>query len=330
MRLLACTVVLMLSGCLGSAPGVQPEAEPTFSGDLAYQWVHDIVYDGDQLRPRVPGHPGHGDTADWLEDALGASGWTVGRQDFTGADVRALDGNPAAPWEDNCSDEEYDEFPSMELTNLWATFGRGERTIALAAHWDAKEDTQDGGGPVPAANDGASGMGVILEFQRMLSNAPPDWPFQVAVLFFDAEDGFEDCHPLAGSFYFAQTMPLQVDRLILLDMVGDPNARFPREGHSAASDPGLVDLVWGLAAERGMDDHFVDVRRSVLDDHLPFIDVGVPSIDIIDYARPNGAFPPYWHTADDDMNNIDAAMLQDMGELLYAVLDDERFVTTWN
>ncbi len=340
--LIAC---LVLAGCLGTnapqpGPGAEacvaqqaplaPARHAPIDGNAAHSWVHQIVHlpNGD-LRPRTPEDPEHQCTADWLVQALAADGWTTGRQDFSGADVQALRGNPASPWEDNCSDEEYDAVADMQLSNVWATWGEGETTLALAAHWDAKEDASDGPGPIPAANDGASGMGVILELQRALAAASPELGFRVAAVFFDAEDGFEDCHPLAGSFYFAQTMPIQIDRLILLDMVGDADARFPREGNSVESDEALVDLIWQHAEQRGMSDHFVELQRPVMDDHLPFIDVGVPSIDIIDFARPGTSFPPYWHTLGDDMSNIDPDMLGDMAALLFDVLQDPLFVAGW-
>ena len=178
----------------------------------------------------------------------------------------------------------------MTFINLWATRAgvSADRTLLIGAHWDAKEDAK-GGGVVPGANDGASGMGILLELQRTIVNNDIRLPYNLVFAFFDGEDGFNDCHPLAGSLYFANHMPMPIDRMILLDMVGDEEARFLYEGASAMADPDLMNLVWAKAKTHGLGKNFTKVRSEIVDDHRPFIDAGVPSIDIIDHAQLNRA-----------------------------------------
>ncbi len=344
MRLIivAALLVLALAGCTDDhqdpvpSPSVPPgpvdggcDAQAASNATTPMEWVRDIVYmPSGELRPRVPGMDGHPCTADWLAAAMDVPGWEVGRQAFTGSQYLALDRGQAAAY-DQCPSADRDEVPELQMVNLFASLPSvGEQNVLLAAHWDAKEDASDGG-VVPAANDGASGMGVLLALQRTLSSFDIGLPYDVTIAFFDAEDGFEDCHPLAGSLMFSRELGMRVDRMILLDMVGDPDARFPREAHSVASDEGLVDLIWSKADANGLADNFVDAQFRVIDDHVPFIEDGVRAVDIIDYARGGAArFPPYWHTSQDTPDNLDAGFLQSIHDLVMDVLIDEQFVAT--
>lgn len=305
-----------------------PRTGGSFDGRAALAWVDAIVNLDGGLRPRTPGHLCHAVTVEWLHRALEHPGWTVQRQTFSGADYNALPKGSATSFMASCSPADRAEVPGFEFTNLYAFRpGTADRTLLIGAHWDAKEDAK-GGGVVPGANDGASGMGVLLELQRALGDAV--LPFNLVVAFFDGEDGFQDCHPLAGSLYFAQNLPRPIDRMILLDMVGDSAARFPREIASARSDPRLVELIWSKAPTHGLEDNFTSRRSEIVDDHRPFIDVGIPSVDIIDNARTSASrFPPYWHTRDDTVDKLSADMLGAMGELLLDVLQDPAFVAEW-
>lgn len=347
-------VLLAAVGCLRPDPTppaascAEQEApqEPTgapLAGASIMSWAEQIVeLPNGSLRPRVPSDLEHACTADWLEQALTVDGWRVVRSDFAGQDYMDLPKGSVQSHIDggSCREEDRQEVPDMKLTNLaavWSGASSGQedrRTLLLAAHWDAKEDDDEGGGPVPAANDGASGVAVLLALQRHIAAQDISFPFDVAVAFFDAEDGFADCHPLAGSIHFAQTMPIDVDRLILLDMVGDPDARFPREGHSVNSDPALVDLIWSKADGHGLGENFVDQQKTVGgDDHVPFIEVGVPAVDIIDFARPAGegrfGFPPYWHLPGDTLDNLSGDFMADIAALVLDVVQDPAFTQQW-
>lgn len=342
MKWLPVIAILLVAGCMDPGqPDVTPAdacgggglrappSGPGFDGEAALAWVEEIVYHDGELRPRVPSLEGHTCTSRHLAEALAVDGWTVTRDSFPASQYIDLPKGSASSWarESWCGAEEYAELQDFTFHNLIAVKpGDDSRTLLLGAHWDAKEDASDGG-IVPAANDGASGMGVLLELQRVLADI--ELPYTVAIAFFDGEDGFNDCHPLAGSIHFAATMQIRVDRLILLDMVGDIDARFPREQHSRNSDPALQDLVWSKAPDHGLDEQFTDTIKSVVDDHRPFIDAGIPSIDIIDYDRPSTGFPPYWHTSQDTPDKLSADMMGRMGELLLDVMQDRAFVEEW-
>lgn len=317
--------------CAPQAFAAPPRSRDGFDGASALAWVDAIVNADGGLRPRTPTSTCHDATADWLEQALTHPGWTVHRQSFSGADYASVPKGSAQYFVNACSPADRAEVPAMRFTNLWA-MRRGtssDRTLLLGAHWDAKEDAS-GGGVVPAANDGASGMGVLLELQRVLEKNTIELPFNLVIAFFDGEDGFNDCHPLAGSLYFAHHLPVPVDRMILLDMVGDRDARFLHEESSVDADPDLVKLIWSKAETHGLGDNFTTHESDIVDDHRPFIDVGVPAVDIIDHARKTShRFPPYWHTREDTVDKLSADMLGAMGELLLDVMQDPSFVALW-
>lgn len=331
-RVLLMALLFVLAGC--SSPPEPPApmpAGPDFDGEGAYAYVEGLVTEDGAPRFRVPGTAGHASAADWLEQTMAMPGWAVTRDAFTGADYAALDRPSTSSWNDRCPEDDRDELDDLRFWNVWATWGPAEPADAmvwLGAHWESKEeasqdqDTPDA--PVLGANDGASGVGVLLQLMEHMSAGDVEVPFGVGVVFFDGEDGFEDCHPLAGSYVFTDRMaPGLVDRFLLLDMVGDPDARFVRESNSLASDQDLVDLLWQHGSTYAPE-AFTDRERAVTDDHLPFIEAGVRAVDIIDAGRPS-FFPPYWHTTDDTMENISPDMLGAVGNTLWATLTDPTF-----
>lgn len=163
------------------------------------------------------------------------------------------------------------------------------------------------------ANDGASGVGVLLSLAR--TYAPQG---DITIVFFDGEDGFQDCHPLAGSLYYARTMTDRPGAMLLLDMVGDPNAKFPLEGHSKDSGRALQSLLWSRG-KATLPDAFTNIEKEVYDDHIPFIQEGIPSVDLIDFAD---GFPPYWHTSRDTMDNLDRDFMNQIQTIVEGTLDD--------
>lgn len=300
--ILALCIALSLSGCAAPASG-------------AYNFAAQVV---DLGEARVPGHVGHLEAAALLLDMMDAPGWTTSMQSFNGSTYQGHPPGGAAPWVTRCGADDAAEVPDLMFHNLIATTGPADPILWLAAHWDAKEDASDGG-YVPSANDGASGVGVLLHLMRNM----PTLPFGVGIVFLDGEDGFEDCHPLAGSVHFANTMePGLVDALILLDMVGDSDAQFIREQGSVSVAPELVDLVWEHG-NRYAPNAFTDISRAITDDHTPFVERGIPAVDIIDAGRAT-TFPPYWHTSQDTMDKISPVMLDAVEKTLRATLLDER------
>lgn len=176
------------------------------------------------------------------------------------------------------------------------------------------------------ANDGASGVGVLLEIARQLSEKAPGKG--VDILFVDAEDwgteGSEDSWAL-GARYFMEHPPVEgylPDEAILLDMVGGKGAVFCREYFSEQAAPRLAQSLWGIAASRGYGDLFLNkLGGAVTDDHVQLIEKGVPAVDIIEYhPEQESGFNSHWHTVSDNMENIDRATLKAVGETVMQYL----------
>ncbi len=216
------------------------------------------------------------------------------------------------------------------MRNIFGQFNpeATDRTLLLAHYdtrpWADKDENPDNHGkPIDGANDGASGVGVLLEIARQLGAANPGKG--IDILFTDCEDygseGDEDSWAL-GTEYFAKN-PIKPGyapaRGILLDMVGGKDAVFPAEYFSRQAAADLDDALRLAAEQVGEGEYFPRVYGgAVTDDHLKLIEQGIPAIDIIDY-RPNG-FNPTWHTMDDRMEIIDPATLGRVGRTVMQLL----------
>jgi Zn-dependent M28 family amino/carboxypeptidase len=333
-------LLALFSGC------ARPDAEADFhfDGDGAFRFVEEFIMPAGEPRYRVPNTTSHDEAGVWLFQAMQMEGWDVRWQNFTGAEYAVMDKGQVSSYYTSpgaCSDAERVRLATLRFSNLVATFPGPEdpeRAFYMGAHWDSKKaatqdpDPESQQEPVLGANDGASGVGVLLQFMRHVSQGDLSFPFTVGVVFFDGEDGFEDCHPLAGSIAFVASVEAgeaDVDRFLLLDMVGDPEARFVHEMHSAGSDPDLLALIESKAPEAGLEENFPGTERQVYDDHIPFIDAGIPAVDLIDFGRSPGGFPPYWHTTRDTLDKLDAGMLGRVGQLIVATMQDQEFVDSW-
>jgi len=216
----------------------------------------------------------------------------------------------------------------IPVRNLVGSYGGG-RTIIIGAHYDSRilsdKDVDESRRllPMPGANDGGSGVGVLLEMARVLSeHYTPNQ--EIRFVFFDAEDqGSIEPFPallpstrgyLIGSTLYASRLDLtteQIDYMLLVDLVGEFDQQFPIEGYSNQSAPELVTDIWSAAAELGYAEQFpMEVRSAIIDDHLPFIQRGIPAVDIIDlnYA--------YWDTSEDTLDKISADSLERVGRVL--------------
>lgn len=287
-----------------TAPAAEKEgaAVPAFSADSAMAYVRAQLGFGE----RVPGSEAHRLTADWLVAKLRGFGAQVTEQK---ADLKAFDGTV------------------LHARNIFGRFHpERERRILLLAHYDTRPwadedpDPANRNKPVPGANDGASGVAVLLETARALQTADPGTG--VDILFVDAEDygteGDDDSWAL-GAQHFAENPPVEgyaPDGAILLDMVGGKDAAFPPEYFSVQAAPALDAAFRRAAAEAGHGRLFGGtVAGAVTDDHVKLIERGIPAIDIIDYREGQG-FNPTWHTLDDNIDNIDPATLRAVGESL--------------
>ncbi|HEX2065838.1 MAG TPA: M28 family metallopeptidase, partial [Candidatus Thermoplasmatota archaeon] len=338
-----------LAGCAGETPHAPPsttgapttDVPPAFDGEAALAFVKAVALQPDgSPRFRIPGTQGQLDGAAALWRTTAVPGWERAWQNFTGEDYLRLDRGIVAPYTPGphvnrayCTVEAEAKVPGLRFANLVAVRPSPNGTaplLLLGAHWDSQMHSDNDvptnrSKPDPGANDGASGVGVLLQLMRSLDALGP-LPFSVGILFIDGEDGFYDCYPLAGSLHFAQGLQDRPGRrpaaFILLDMVGDPGALYPKESHSRSSAPDLLELLWrhGQATPYGAA-HFTNQTATVQDDHLAFIKAGVPAVDIIDAGRPD-VFPPQWNTAFDTVDRLDARMLGLVGATLLAALAD--------
>ncbi|MBK9318833.1 MAG: M28 family peptidase [Bacteroidetes bacterium] len=286
---------------------------PSFHADSAFSFVKQQVDFG----PRVPNSVGHVNCGSWLISKMKAYADTVIEQSFK---VRAFDGK------------------ILNSRNIIASFhpDLGNR-ILLCAHWDtrpfADQDDDRENEAIDGANDGASGVGVLIEVARQLSAANP--ALGVDIIFFDAEDygqpddsdlpRMEDSYCL-GSQYWAKnlhTRNYQARYGILLDMVGAQNAKFTQEGTSMQYAPEIVEKVWKIAAASGFSDYFINERtKGIIDDHF-YINrlAGIKCVDVIHYefSSPSN-FWTHWHTHDDTIDKIDKNSLKAVGQTLLEVL----------
>ena len=193
----------------------------------------------------------------------------------------------------------------------------------MCAHWDtrpkADQDTEDDNRekPILGANDGASGVAVLLELARIFQLKPP--PYPIDIVLFDAEDMGRRSYSdefLQGSRYFAKNKAFDYrpNAAIVLDMVGDADLQIFIEQNSQTYAPDLVNSVWTKAEELSQTEFIREVRHAVTDDHLPLLQSGIPAIDIIDYDY------PYWHTIEDTPDKCSPESLEKVARVLLAYI----------
>ena len=294
-------------------------AAPAFDADSAFSFVKAQTDFG----PRVPNTPAHKACAGWLENKLASFGATTIVQQFRTVTF------------DNTQLDCYNIIGQINPDN--------PVRIILCAHWDSRPwadndpDPANRNTPIDGANDGASGVGVILEIARQLQIKAP--AIGVDCIFFDAEDwgpgddytGDDGNYWGLGSQYWAANPHKEGSRAryaVLLDMVGGKGARFCLEGYSVMFAKNVVDKVWNTAAELGHGSLFMKVDGSfVTDDHYYINTIAkIPAIDIVPYL-PIGnisSFGPTWHTLQDNIDNIDKDVLKAVGETVLKVIEKER------
>ncbi len=285
-------------------------AVPKFDKDSAYSFIEKQVAFG----PRVPNTPEHQAAKAWLVDQLKGFGAAVIEQDFQ---AEAYTGT------------------MLNGTNIIGQYNpSAKKRVLLAAHWDSRhvtdhdEDENRRNEPVMGADDGASGVGVLLEIARQLQVNPIE--MGVDIIFFDLEDygdgGANAKHTTwcLGSQHWSRNFHkpnYKAKYGILLDMVGGKNARFAKEQVSVAFAPHVVNKVWKLAQSMGYGNFFVnDNGRQLTDDHLFVNQIAkIPMIDIINLPLGSETgFMPHWHTTHDDMEGIDKRTLKAVGQVVLA------------
>ena len=212
---------------------------------------------------------------------------------------------------------------TLHLNNILAEFGAlGGETLLLAAHWDTrpfadrdpKRENQDK--PILGANDGASGVAVLLEIARVLKERPP--PRRVIIVLFDGEDyGRSVDNMFIGSRFFARNLgKWRPDYGILLDMIGDKDLSIPIERYSWEANREFTELVWNRAASLGLDPFKKRLGAAILDAHVPLIKVGIPMVNIIDFTY------PYWHTVEDTVDKCSPKSLEVVATLVISIIYD--------
>jgi glutaminyl-peptide cyclotransferase len=287
----------------GATTGATTGATSTgFDGNAAYNYAK-AQFD---FGPRVPGTPAAKQAGDWIIRQMSARADTVIVQSFTHT---TADGK------------------KLPMRNILARF-RPELTerILYLTHWDSRPVSESAATdaekkmPVPGANDGASGVGLLVALADVLKKTPPG--VGVDLLFTDGEDygqfGPPEVDVLIGSKYFASHLPSPGYKPlygVLWDMIGDKDLRIPYEMNSFQQAPEVVSRVWQTAADMGYGNIFVQESGGAInDDHMPLLATGMRVIDVIDLE-----YPPH-HTPQDTMDKISAKSLAIVGDVATALI----------
>ncbi|MEP7027272.1 MAG: M28 family peptidase [Candidatus Eisenbacteria bacterium] len=286
----ASTIALLLPVLLLALAGCTEKSAPPFDEARAFKDLATQVAFG----PRVPGTPAHDRCRDWIAAELAKTGVTPVLQSF--------------------ADTVYGQ--AYAFTNVRARYGPHTGPwIVLGAHWDTRAiadndpDPAKRSQPIPGANDGASGVAVLLEIARAFQAEAP--PIGVELVFFDGEDlgrggdvrGFS-----RGSKHYVGALEHPRPALaIVLDMVGDKDLGLYYEVNSHQAARNLVDRLWAGAARVQAPGFIPEERHNVYDDHAPFLEAGIPGIDVIDFDY------KAWHTTGDDLTQVSAGSLGQVG-----------------
>jgi Zn-dependent M28 family amino/carboxypeptidase len=263
---------------------IQQEFNPQRAiGDVEYQM---------SLGPRTVGSQAHQKAVDWMVQELQAAGWKTEIQEGQ------MNGHP--------------------VRNIVAKWGEGNPWAIVGAHYDSRlvadQDPNQAyrTTPVPGANDGASGVAVLLELARVIPDRMNDTSKfrQVWLVFFDTEDNgnIPGWDWILGSRMFANSLQQFPDAVVVLDMIGDANLNIYQEGNS---DKQWTRQIWQTADKLGYKKEFIPkIGYSMLDDHTPFLERGIHAVDIIDFDY------PYWHTTSDTLDKVSSDSLKIVGDVM--------------
>lgn len=284
-------MMLMFAACTRS-PKVSADT-PAISGEKAMEHVRAQVAFG----PRPPGSPALQKCREYIEEQLRSYGYQIEEDAF----------------------ETETPYGRKKMVNLIARKGAGSKgVIALASHYDTKYME---GKNFVGANDGGASTGLLIELARILAANKGDLDYWF--LFLDGEEAFIEWSTFDstyGSRHLARRWKQEgvVDKikaLILLDMIGDKGLDIMKETNSTRW---LMDLVWETANKNGLRDILSPIQAAIEDDHLPFLDVGIPCVDIIDLNY--GPGNSYHHTLQDTLDKVSPESLEKTGKLVLALL----------
>ncbi len=267
---------------------------PEFDSGRAFEFLLEQC----EIGPRFPGSKGHRIVRRYLAGKLEEFGADVSVQPFNGILTTG---------------------DTLRLVNIIGNFNlKSDRRILLGAHYDTRPyadrdpDPANRDKPIVGANDGASGVAVLLEISRLLGKSKP--PVGVDIVLFDGEDyGREGVAQdyILGSTYFATHLKgYSPQSVIIVDMIGDQDLKIKREGFSRAASGKLLERIYSIAGELGITAFSSEDGPSIIDDHLPFVQIGIPAVNLIDFDY------PYWHTLEDTPDKCSPESLNAVGEVL--------------
>jgi len=290
--------ILIFAGCRDKA---KPPQE--FSGATAFEYIETQVAFG----PRIPGSKAHRAMGDWLDSVLRQRTDTLVVQSWKHVTAHG---------------------DTLPLRNFIARYNpTAEKRLLLLAHWDSRPvsdspRSRDSTKAVLGANDGGSGVALLLGVADVLKRTPPG--AGVDLLFVDGEDYGDFTNApndvLIGSRYYAANQlpgpkPLYA---VLFDLIADKDLQIYQEGNSLVGAPEVVELVWDTAKDLGYAGYFISSpRHTSIDDHLELQKAGIRAIDVVDFDY------PAWHTTEDTIDKVSAASLQVVGDVAVALIRRE-------
>lgn len=305
---LAPWLFLVLAGLGLLAPRSAAEVVGNIQGTREFSGARamELVVAQCDLGPRTPGSEGNRQLREMIVDLARKQGLGVSTLCFEAAD----------PMSDQ----------TLQLCNVVVSAGpRGGKRLWLGAHYDTRpvsdhdEDPELRSTPLVGANDGASGVAVLLHLMEIMGKTPPSRG--VDLMFFDGEDSGLSGAPTSfclGSQRLAATCrdfsnPLSAGTpigVVILDMVGKKDLQIPMEGYSRVNAPAWTNAVFARAEKLGLKAFVPDQGPAVYDDHVPFLEQGIPAVDLIDFDFPQ------WHTTGDTPEVCSAASLEQVGRLM--------------
>jgi len=267
---------------------------PVFSGDSAYVFLVDQC----KIGPRYPGSHGHRTLQRYIVEQLKKFDANVSLQPFS--------------WVLTTGD-------TLHLINIIGNYKKSSRKrILLGAHYDTRpradrdKEPSNRTKPILGANDGASGVAVLLELARIFKKSEP--PVGVDLVFFDGEDyGLEgriEDYLLGSKYFVAHRKGYSPLSAIIVDMIGDKDLEIEMETYSSQASPELVEEIFSIAEKLNVKEFVKRPGPAIIDDHVPFIQVGISAIDLIDFNY------PYWHTLDDTPDKCSPASLEAVGKVI--------------
>jgi Zn-dependent M28 family amino/carboxypeptidase len=288
----SCALVALAVGCAST-----DRATPEFDANRAFAYLHDQVAFG----PRVPGSPASAACRDYFVKHFQKAGLTVDsqkvyfRDPYSGASI-----------------------PLVNVIARHPGSAKDPDRILLAAHYDSRPRTDNAvdiarkSEPIAGANDGASGVAILLELANLFEKNSPETAVDLVLL--DGEDWGRasdlDYYSLGAKALAQSGLRDRYRFAIVLDMVGDADQQIYREVYSEQFQKPINDMIWGAAKTLQIATFFDTTRHAVIDDHLPLNVGGVPTVDIIDFDY------PYWHTENDTPDKCSAQALGNVGRVI--------------